>query len=375
MHQKLFSHFDLAGRQLKNRVIATIPPTFLAGSHGQVTPELADYYERIAATDVAMIITEPAAVNSHRAFSLQLAGNENESVAGLSKIVERIRAHDCLPILHVSHPGINALPEAETGNVYGPSSLELARIKNPISELSYDQIRKVSNSFLETAISAWNSGFSGMEISGADGSLLQQFLSPITNRRTDDYGYVNNFGFKFITEIFKALRKAVPDLILSFRLSARDLLPKGKTIESSIKLASILEGSGANMIHVTSGFPIGRPDFDQPGNKNHPSAIFAEDSMMIKNEVQIPVLVSGKISTPEIAETILKAKQADLVGLGKTLNRDLDWIKTGRINSESIKVRTCLRCISCCAAKTGCPDFKSIQAWAINLNKYLKGKS
>lgn len=375
MHQLLFSQFQLGGRSLKNRVFAEMPVSFLARENGSCSTEMIQFYERIAASDTAMIITESASVSRNKFHSLQLLGNENDSVQGLSQIAEKIRQQGATPILHLTHPGINAIPEPGTGKVFGPSAVSIPKIKNLINELSYNQIRQISGFFIESAVSAWNAGFSGLQISAADGSLFQQFLSPITNLRRDDYGFFANFGCKFIQDTFKAIRKAVPDLLLIFKMAARDLLPGGKSIENSIFLARLVANSGADAIHVVSGFPLGKPEREQPLGKNSPDGVFADDAAIIKNSVDIPILVSGKISTPEIGEKILQDGKADAVILGRTLLRDLDWLFKSRMNSESIKIRRCLHCIVCSAASHGCPDFDGITIWNLNLNKYLKGKN
>lgn len=374
MHQKLFSQLELMGRELKNRVVAAVPFTFLAGNRGEAGERLVQYYERIAATDVAMVITEPAAVSHSLFFQRQLRGNENESVQGLARITERIRAHQALPILHLTHPGINAIPEKQSHLVYGPSAIEQPSIAAKIQELSYEQLRQIANNYLEAAISAWNAGFSGLEISGAEGSLIQQFLSPLTNHRKDDYGYQHEHGVKFALEIVKTIRKAVPDFILLFKIAGRDLIPAGKTLENSIFLAKKLEAAGINLLHVTSGFRLGRPDSEQPGGKSSPNAVFAGDSAIFKANLSLPILLSGKISDPDIAENILEKEIADAVSLGRTLNRDLDWLNKARMNSEIIKVRPCLRCLTCSAAFSGCPDMNDITLWDLNLKKFLKGK-
>lgn len=374
MHQKLFSQMEIAGRVLKNHVVAAVPFSFLAGREGEVTDRLALYYERLATTDVAMVITEPARVNQARYFNNQLGGNENESVHGLSRITERIRAYQALPVLQLTHPGINACLEGPHSQVKGPSSIDLPRIAGKVQELGYEEIRLISNNFLEASISAWNAGFSGIEISGAEGNLIQQFLSPLTNQRNDDYGYRQNRGIKFALDIVKAIRKAIPDFLLIFKVAVRDLVPGGKTIEDSLFLAQALENAGLDLLHITSGMFFGRKDSEFSGGKTSPDGLYTQDSQILKLHLNIPVMLSGKISTPELAENILVRKSSDLISLGRTLNRDLDWLNIGKSSSELIKPRACLRCQICSAAFSGCPDMNETTLWDLNLNKYLKGK-
>lgn len=372
MHQQLFSQLNLSSRELKNRIIAAVPPSLLASPTGVVTAAMIDYYERIATTNVSMVITEGASVSGKdRFFTRQLCGNSQDAVAGLSRMAERIRVHGALPIIQLTHPGINSIPENSTNFVNGPSPFKHPRIKAKVIPFTYDQIKVVATTFIEAAFSAWNAGYSGIEISGADGGLMQQFLSPLTNQRSDNYGYKSKSGGKFAIEIIKAVKKSMPDFLVIFKLAMKDLLPGGKVLKDSLAFAQSLEKAGVDMLHLTEGFPIGKADYGFPTGRTSPEAPFADDCQFLKNQLSIPVILSGKISSPEMAKSIINQGIADTISLGRSLNRDLGWLQKAGLQDSCIKVRECKRCPFCTAASSGCPDMRGIALWNVNFEQYV----
>jgi 2,4-dienoyl-CoA reductase (NADPH2) len=371
MNQSLFSPLKISGRELKNRVIAEIPSSFLANEAGDLTQDMIDYYERIAATNVSMVITEPFAVDKNRLFAKQPGISNTGGIFSLSRISERTRAHKAIPILQLFHPGINAKPETGLNYVYGPARFKHSRLKAEVRQYDFKQIAAISGLHIDAAISAWNSGYSGIEVNGADGGLIQQFLSPITNLRADDYGYKGQRGEKLALEIVKAIRKTLPDFLIIFKLSTRDLLPGGRMLKEALNLAMALENAGVDMIHVTAGFTIGKVDYAFPTGRTVANAPFAPDCAFLKKHLKIPLILSGKIALPGLAEEIIRTENADVVSLGRTLNRDLDWLNIAAMNSEHVKVRECKRCPNCSAASTGCPDMKGYAFWKLDLDKHL----
>jgi 2,4-dienoyl-CoA reductase-like NADH-dependent reductase (Old Yellow Enzyme family) len=374
MKAGLFSQLNLPDRILKNRVIADLPTSMLLDENGKISSRMVDYYERIAACEVAMIITEPFAVNQEKFAASQPTADDPEIVSALSRITERIRIHSATPILQLTHPGFNASGPVDK-IAFGPSPFKHSAIKHKIDPLSKNQIQKIIRSFIEAAISGWNAGFSGILINGADGGLIQQFLSPLSNNRSDAYSYDKNKGEKLALEIINAISKALPDFFIIFKLSSRDLLPGGRTLSSNLELAEKLFKNGVDAIELNSGFPIGLFDYsDSPTGKYAPEAPFSQDSHIFKQSLQQPVFLSGKISRPQVATEIIDNQIADAVVLGRSLNRDPEWLKKARLDSESIKTRICKRCKICSAASKGCPDMKGMTLWEINLNKYLIGR-
>ncbi|MGM0600731.1 MAG: hypothetical protein ACQETH_13055 [Candidatus Rifleibacteriota bacterium] len=374
MKAGLFSQLQFPDRILKNRIIAELPSSMLLDDKGIISKRMIDYYERLAATEVSLLITEPFAVDQERYIPLQPTADDPEIVSALSRITEKIRIHSASPVLQITHPGFNASGHSEK-IVFGPSPYKHSAISHKIDPLSKKQIQKITRSFIEAAISGWNAGFSGVLINGADGGLIQQFLSPITNKRSDIYGYDNNKGEKLALEIIKAIDKALPDYFIIFKLASRDLLPGGRTLNANLEFAEKLFKNGVDAIELDSGFPIGYFDVsNSPTGRYAPEAPFAQDCHIFKQSLKQPVFLSGKINRPPVAKKIIDDQIADAVVIGRSLNRDPDWLKKARLDSESIKTRLCKRCKICSAASKGCPDMKGLTLWELKLNKYLIGR-
>lgn len=312
-----------------------------------------------------MVIVEAAAVSIEaRSWLKQLGIYSSEMINGLSRLVERIRSRGAVPIAQLFHGGINAIPVANQV-VFGPSAPQHRKISANINEIKNDKFGQIVHDYAEAARIAWNAGFSGIEIQAAEGSLPQQFLSPILNFRKDDYSTSYNGGVLFLQQIVKAVKKAVPDLMLLVRVSLRDLVPGGFCLSTAIKIAEILKNEGIDVFHLTEGLKIGNPLLLHPSlDKTAPDAPFSEDAHIFRNETHLMTVLSGKVSTPELAINRMKKGTADFVALGRTLNREPLWLG-GQLDTGLLPWQKCLRCPICKAASDGCPDRPGLNRWQI----------
>lgn len=366
MIASLFSPVNIAGREFKNRAIASPPPSLLAEPDGRVSPQLMEYYQNLADTDVSVVIVEAAAISSEAvAWAKHLSIASTDMITGLSRLVEKIRNKGALPVAQLYHGGINA-SAGRNHTVSGPSTIAHRKITARISGMTTDKIRQTIDCYAAAATTAWNAGFSGIEIQAADGSLIQQFLSPLTNKREDTYAIGENEGSLLLMEVVRAVKQTVPDLLISIKLSLKDLVPGGKSLLSTIRTARMLKNDGIDLIHVTEGLTIGNPLLLHPSlGKTAADAPFSEDTHIFRQETGMTVILSGKISTPEVANTRLRKSAADFVSLGRTLNREPSWLRVSRIDDSIIPWQKCLRCSLCQAASEGCPDRHGVNRWLI----------
>ncbi len=354
MKTSLFHPIKIDNLEFKNRIILSPPPALLTNQNGSPGDELIDYYQKLAETGACSIITEGVAINSSCiSWQKQLCLTAANAINSFSRLVEKVRSKGALPFISLFHGGINSLDHKRTG-VYGPSKLNLPDKK--INELSHSAIDQIIAGYAEAANMAWRAGFSGIEILAADGSLPQQFLSPLTNTRSDEYSYARTFGSLFLYKIVAAVKAVTPDLTIICRLSLKDLKPGGTGLNSSIKIAADLEKLGIRIFHITEGLITRNPlKMHSSAGKNEPDAPFSEDCQIFKNETGLFTILSGKISTPKIAQSRLKKEVCDFISLGRTINRHKDWIKLASQDMEPWQTK-CLRCEICLAATQGCPD-------------------
>jgi 2,4-dienoyl-CoA reductase-like NADH-dependent reductase (Old Yellow Enzyme family) len=205
----------------------------------------------------------------------------------------------------------------------GPSAvLNPAQAGTMPKALEKDEIAAIVGDFRAAALRVKLAGFDGVEIHSAHGYLLSQFLSPLTNTRTDEYGGDLAGRMKIHIEIITAVRAAVgDDFLILLRLGAADYMECGLTIEDSKIAAHAFEKAGVDMLDISGGMcRFSVPNADKPG-------YFAPLSQAIKEVVSIPVMVTGGISHAEDAEQILREGKADLIGVGRAIYQDSLWAK------------------------------------------------
>ncbi len=187
--------------------------------------------------------------------------------------------------------------------------------------MTAEQIRETVSWFAQAALRAKKAGYDGVEIHSAHGYLLNQFYSPLTNFRTDEYGCqsIEN-RTRFHAEVIAAVREAVgEDYPVAIRLGGCDYAEGGSTMEDCVAACRIFEACGVDLIDLTGGlFGYVRPDCTEPG-------YFKDMTVAVKKAVQIPVLLTGGVTTAAEAEALLEADCADLIGVGRAIYSNAHW--------------------------------------------------
>lgn len=324
-HPLLHQPIQLGSLLLKNRLV--LPPMATEkADRGQVTQALVDYYSDMAKSGPALIIQEHCFVSPEgRASAHQIAFDETADLAGLKRLTSAVHQRRVPILAQLSHAG-SAAHKAMTGlEPIGPSAiLNPARTASAYGQpdqphsMTEGDIIRVRDAFAAAALRARDAGYDGVEIHAAHGYLLDQFYSPLTNRRTDAYtGNTLEGRTRFLVEVIQAVRAAVPaDFVVTLRLGGGDYLEGGSRPEELPRAVEYLQESGLDGISLSGGLCI----FFRPG---HPEAgYFAELSKAAKETARIPVLLTGGITTGEEAEHFLATGQADLIGLGRAALKD-----------------------------------------------------
>ena len=223
----------------------------------------------------------------------------------------------------ISHAGGAANSETTGKAVYGASAYPMPKTGFIPLEMSLADIHKVIHDFTNAAIRAKQAGFDGVEIHSAHGYLLNQFYSPLTNKRTDEYNAQTlNGRLKLHKEIIKSVRNAVGDNFpIAIRLGACDYMDGGSTLQDSIAAAKLLEHAGVDLLDISGGFFVFlRPDYKEQG-------YFSEITQAAKAVVNIPVILTGGITEADMAELLLKNGEADLIGVGRAIMKNSLWAK------------------------------------------------
>lgn len=313
---KLFEPFSIREVEFKNRIV--MAPMCMYSSHnedGMVQQWHRTHYATRAVGQVGLIIVEATAVQPQgRISSHDLGIWSDEHIEGLSEIVQLTQQHGAKTGIQLAHAGRKATVD---GDIQAPSAIAFNdEYKMPV-EMTIEDIRKTIKAFKDGAIRAKKAGFDVIELHGAHGYLINEFLSPLSNKRTDAYGGSSENRYRILREIIEEVR-SIWEGPLFVRISAHDYTEGGMTAEAYVEMAKWMKEQGVDLIDVSSGAVVPAKIDAYPGYQ----VKFAET---IKEGANIATGAVGLITTGIQAEEILKNNRADMVLLARELLRDPYW--------------------------------------------------
>lgn len=341
-YSHLFKPLDLGFTKLKNRVLMGSMHTGLEEAKNGYE-RMAVYFNARAEGGVGLMVTGGVAPNlagrvspfaSQLSFPWQVKHHRIVTTA-----VHQVEgAKICMQILHSGRYG------------YHPFCVSASRLKSPISPfkpwaLTSIGIRKTIFDFANCAALAQKAGYDGVEIMGSEGYLINQFIAPRTNKRTDRYGGEFENRIRLALEIVRAIRnKAGPDFIIIFRLSMLDLVDGGSTWDEVVALAKQLEAAGVNIINTGIGWHEARiPTIATMV----PRAAFSWITEKLKPEVSIPLITTNRINTPDVANEIIATGQADMVSMARPFLADPEFMNKAK-KGRADHINTCISCNQAC---------------------------
>lgn len=337
---KLFEPGRIDKLELKNRIIFPPMVTHLITKEGEVSDRLIDYYTERARGGAAMIVVEAAYPYRHPGrMSLESEG----VIPGLKKLAEAIHEAGARAALEVNvHRG--SRDEADPAS---PSGITPANLQGKPRQLHVAEIRQLAGKFGEGAAKVREAGFDALMIHGANGYLVDEFLSPLTNRRTDEYGGDLKGRAQFALELVNITRKHVgPDYPLMFRLMGDERIDGGFTAADAAAVGKMLEESGVDEIGIVSGGPA--TYYWAAPCMYLPPACNVDVSESVKKAVKIPVDVAGRINDPYLAEKILREEKADFVCIGRGLIADPEFPRK-TMEGKAQEICPCVACNRCSA--------------------------
>lgn len=287
--------------KLKNKVY--LPPMAKEGSvDGKIDPSLIEYYEGMAKKGFGLIVLEHAYVDINgKASQKQMSIDEEYDRDSLIKIKDKIHEHSAKAIMQISHAGRYTKVSKRR---FGPVN------EDGVEKLTVFEIKKIQDKFLEAAKRVRDMGFDGVEVHSAHGYLLNQFYSPLSNKRDDLYGGSLENRLRFLVEILEKIRKAMPDFPLFVRLGARDYEDYGNTTEDAIKASQILE-KYIDYIDISGGMN----GFLTHGDTE--LGYFADEARAVKDNTNLTVMMAGGIENQNEVKKLIDQGICDLVGIGR----------------------------------------------------------
>jgi len=344
---KLFKPFKIGIMKLKNRIVMPPMGTNFSAEGGSVTKRLKNYYVERAKGGVGLIIVEGAYVEPMGRGSVrQLAVDHDNKIPGLRELATAVRASGAKIALQLFHGGRQSLSSVIGTQPVSASEVFCRLTGETPRALTVQEIKDVVEAFAEAARRAKEAGFDAVEIHGAHGYLINQFLSPLTNKRTDQYGGDVKRRTRFLLEILERIKEKVgigyPVLC---RINGDDCIEGGITLEEAKATAKMLEAGGVDALHISAGIydspvPVTTAPMALPrGNLVHLAA-------GIKEVVGVPVIAAGRINDPELAEEILRQGKADLVSMGRALLADPYFPKKAAAGALD-EINRCTACDEC----------------------------
>lgn len=309
---------------LKNRLVMPPMATAKADEDGKVSKDVLDYYnEKSQGGYISLIIIEHSFVsNQGKASKRQLSIADDSVIDYLKELADTIHSNGTKAVMQINHAGSATSKEVTGCDAVAPSSANPRNKDKLPTELTKHDIKNIIEDFTSGALRVKKAGFDGVEIHSAHGYLLNQFFSPLSNKRTDEYGKDINGRIKIHLDIIKAVKETVgEDFPILLRLGACDYIQGGTTIEDSIIASKAFEKAGVDILDVSGGFN----GYVISGSCEE--GYFAPLTEAIKKEVSIPVILTGGIKTPQNAEKLLTHGFADLIGVGRSILNNSNWAK------------------------------------------------
>ncbi len=352
MLSSLFKPIQVGGMTSKNRLLmSAMSINFGVDENCNVTDQLIEYFVERAKGGVGMMLVGGGSIHPGGQELPDLPQMYNDScIPGLKDMVERVKKYDVQFGVQLLHGGRQSyLPEK-----VAPSPIPApAVVKGPVRALEVDEIHDLARCFGESARRCREAGFDLVEIHGAHGYLINQFLAPNSNIRTDEYGGSFENRTRFLFEILDQIKVlAGEDYPVGIRINGNDYMKNGWELKDAVRLAPELEKAGVVYIHVSGGV-YGSTELTIPSMYT-PHGCFVHLAEAVKKVVTIPVITVGRIKDPRHADQIIEEGKADMVALGRSIIVDPYYpakAKAGEFDRIRPCVGCCLGCIHAVLAK------------------------
>ena len=344
MLRRLFTPLKIKDLEIRNRIV--MPAFGLAYTpERKVNQKLLDFYQARAQGGCGLIIVGGVGIDFVGGGPMMLGIDDDSFIPGYEKLAEVVHRHGAKLFLQLFHAGRYQFSFLIGQKAVAPSPVKSRYTKEEPRELSKEEILEIEDKFAQAALRAKKAGADGVELIGSAGYLINQFLSPITNQRTDEYGGSFENRARFVLETIEKIREKVgDDYVVTIRMSGNDFMPGGNDNEIMSEYARLFVEKGLDAVNVTGGWHETRvPQLPMAV----PPGAFTYLALGIKRKVSVPVFSANRIYHPLQAERILQEGWADAVCIGRAQIADPEWAnkaKEGRFD----EIRPCVGCMQGC---------------------------
>ena len=352
-YQNIFNPLTVKNMTIKNRIVMTPMGTNYGEQNGEMSFLHMDYYEQRAKGGVGLIIVENASVDSPQGSNgtTQLRIDHDNYIPRLFKLCETVHSHGACIAVQINHAGASALSSRINMQPVSASNLPSKKGGEIPRPLQKEEITAIVKKYGEAARRAQAAGFDAVEIHAGHSYLISQFLSPTTNNRTDEFGGSKENRARFAKMVMDEVRSQVgPMFPIMIRISADELVEGGNTLEDTLELLEYF-AEEADIIDVSAGL-TGSIQYQIDANylKDGWRSFMAK---AVKEKYNKPVITTGNIRNPKIADKILEDGDADLIGMGRGLIAEPEWVNKVESGRED-ELRKCISCnIGCAGHRIG----------------------
>lgn len=347
-YKTIFSPVTIKKMTIKNRIVMPPMGTNYAGPNGELTDDHIKYYELRAKGGTGLIIVENACIAFHLGSNgtTQLRIDEDRFIPGMYKLTETLHKYGTKVAIQINHAGASAVPERIGGQPVSASNIPSKTGGAVPRTLEKNEILVIVEQYGRAARRVVAAGFDAIEIHAGHTYLLCQFLSPLYNKRTDEFGGTYENRARIVRMVIDRIRQEVgPFFPISLRFSADELIKGGNTLEDTLKILEYLNKE-VDIFNVSAALNDNLQfQIDQ---MNLPDGWRTYMAKAVKEKFNKPTIATGNIRNPKIAESILEQGKADLIGMGRGLIADPNWVKKVQNGQEDI-LRKCISCNIGCA--------------------------
>lgn len=347
---KLFDKTKINQMELKNRFVRSATWEGLANPDGSFSGKIADMMLELAKGQVGLIITSHAYVNKNgQAGIRQLGIYSDQLISSYIKIVEKVHREGSKIIMQITHAGGRASAKLIKSQPFGPSSLEIKDCMM-CREITKNEIFQIISDFKNAAVRAKKAGFDGVQLHGAHGFLLSQFLSPFFNRREDEYGGNIENRARLILEILQAIRSELGrQFTVLIKLNSDDFIEGGFIPSEMVQVSTMLESAGIDAVELSGGTSLKISKYSSSRvskiDSKEKEVYYRDAAKLYKKKMSVPLILVGGIRSYEVAKELVEKELADYISLCRPLIREPDLIK--RWQEGDIKRATCISCNKC----------------------------
>jgi 2,4-dienoyl-CoA reductase-like NADH-dependent reductase (Old Yellow Enzyme family) len=323
---KLFEPGEINGMKLNNRFVRSATWEGMAADDGSCTPKLISLMADLARGGVGLIISSHSYVQKIGQASFRQIGiYSDDMIPGLKKMTAAVHDQRGKIVCQLAHGGFFANAKLSGQTPMAPSSVE-GIAKGPRKEMTPDDIDGVIKAFAAAADRAKSAGFDGIQIHGAHGYLISQFISPMFNLRADEYGGSIENRARLPLEVFKAIRRIVGnDYPVLIKLNCKEFTEQGLTPQEFVQVSKMMVDAGIDAIEVSGGLVVISPKTrpSQLGiNKEEKEAYFKKEAKALKKQVGVPIILVGGNRSFHVAERIVEEGVADYISMSRPLIRE-----------------------------------------------------